>query len=181
MLANPIQYDFEPRLVGNSVIRGQLVEFCGRSKNGRRRRYCYPGANLDDITAVCDDVTKDAERNSLYIIHAGTNDVLRTRSEELLEKYRRLIQQYKTKTNGNNIIISGILPRVWAQMGFYSKAFSTNKRLENLCSQENVTFVNMWNEFYQNKQLFLKDGIYLNSVGAARFGRLLCEQVSLHK
>ena len=181
VLANPIEDDFETRLVGDSMVRGQLVEFCGRSKNGRRRRYCYPGAGLNDITAVCDDVTKDADSNSLYIIHAGTNDVLRTRSEELLEKYRRMIQQYKSKTNANNIIISGILPRVGAQKAFYDKAFSTNNRLQNLCYQENVSFVNMWNHFYHDQYLFQKDGIHLNSVGAARFGRLLCDQVSLHR
>ena len=181
VLANPIEDEFETRLVGDSMVRGQLVEFCGRSKNGRRRRYCYPGAGLSDITAVCDDVTKDADPNSLYIIHAGTNDVLRTRSEELLDKYRRLIQQYKTKTNANNIIITGILPRVGAKNEFYNKAFSTNNRLQNLCSEENVSFVNMWNHFYRNKNLFQKDGIHLNSVGAARFGRLLCDQVSLHR
>ena len=181
VLAKPIEDDFETRLVGDSMVRGQLVEFCGRSKNGRRRRYCYPGAGLNDITAVCDDVTKDADSNSLYIIHAGTNDVLRTRSEELLEKYRRMIQQYKTKTNANNIIISGILPRVGAQKAFYNKAFSTNNRLQNLCSEENVSFVNMWNHFYHDRHLFQKDGIHLNAVGAARFGRLLCDQISLHR
>jgi len=181
VLANPIEDDFETRLIGDSMVRGQLVEFCGRSKNGRRRRYCYPGAGLNDITAVCNDVTQDTDRNTLYIIHAGTNDVLRTRSEELLEKYRRMIQQYKSKTNANNIIISGILPRVGAQKAFYDKAFSTNNRLQNLCYRENVNFVNMWNHFYHDQYLFQKDGIHLSSVGAARFGRLLCDQVSLHR
>ena len=181
VLGKALEEDFETRLVGDSMIRGQLVEFCGRSSNSRRKRFCYPGARLDDVTAVCEDVTRDADPNALYIIHAGTNDVKTTRSEELLEKYRRMIAQYKRKTNGNNIIISGILPRVGAEQSFYNKSFSTNNRLQSLCAQENVQFVNFWNHFYHDTSLYQTDGIHLNSVGAARFGRLLCDQVTLHK
>ena len=163
------------------MVRGQLVEFCGRSSNSRRKRFCYPGARLDDVTAVCEEVTNEADQNTLFIVHAGTNDVQTTRSEELLEKYRRMINQYKSKTDGNNIIISGILPRVGAEQTFYDRAFSTNNRLQTLCAQENVKFINLWDHFYHDTYLYQADGVHLNSVGAARFGRLLCNQVSLHK
>ena len=43
------------------------------------------------------------------VIHAGTNDITKTDSEELLDKYRRFIQQYMTKSS--NILISGVLPK----------------------------------------------------------------------
>ena len=49
-------------------------------------RYCFPGASLEDITASIDEVTKDASSNTLYAIHAGTNDVQHNRSEELMAK-----------------------------------------------------------------------------------------------
>ena len=168
----------ETRLVGDSMLRKQRVEFCGRSSNGRRKLFCYPGARLDDITAVCDDVTSDSESSTLYVLHAGTNDVCSTRSEELLEKYRRMIKQFKSKTNSSNIIISGILPRVGAESKFYDKAFSTNNRLKTLCADENVNFVNFWNDFYFDHSLYRHDGVHLNAVGAARFGRLLCNAVT---
>ena len=181
VLGETLEDEFETRLVGDSMVRGQLVEFCGSSSNSRRKRFCYPGARLDDVTAACDDVTNDADHNTLLIVHAGTNDVQTTRSEELLEKYRRMINRYKSKVDGNNIIISGILPRVGAEQSFYDRAFSTNSRLQTLCSQENVQFINLWDSFYHDSYLYQADGIHLNSVGAARFGRLLCNQVSLHK
>ena len=181
VLGETMEDEFETRLVGDSMVRGQLVEFCGRSSNSRRKRFCYPGAKLDDITAACDDVTKDANRNTLLIVHAGTNDVQSTRSEELLEKYRRMIRRFKSKVDASNVIISGILPRVGAEQSFYNKAFSTNNRLKTLCSQENVQFVNFWDNFYRDTFLYQTDGVHLNSVGAARFGRLLCNQVTLHK
>ena len=181
VLGETMEDEFETRLVGDSMVRGQLVEFCGRSSNSRRKRFCYPGARLDDVTAVCEEVTNEADQNTLFIVHAGTNDVQTTRSEELLEKYRRMINQYKSKTDGNNIIISGILPRVGAEQTFYDRAFSTNNRLQTLCAQENVKFINLWDHFYHDTYLYQADGVHLNSVGAARFGRLLCNQVSLHQ
>ena len=138
-----------------------------------------PGASLGDITDAVEDMTKDATNNTLYVIHAGTNDVQRTRSEELLQKYREMIRRYKTKSA--NIIISGILPRINADARFYNLAFSTNNRLRNLCQQENVEFLNMWNDFYNEHNLFQRDGLHLNGVGAARMGRLIHEKVCLHR
>ena len=121
------------------------------------------------------DVTKDANENTLLIIHAGSNDVKRTRSEELLEKYRKTIQRYKTKSK--KIIISGILPKIGTDSTFYDKAFSTNTRLISLCQQEGVEYINLWNNFYGQRSLFQQDGTHLNSVGSARMGRLLHEAV----
>ncbi len=95
-------------LVGDSMIHRQVVEFCGRGPR-RRRNYCYPGAGIDDITAVLEEISPQATNDSLFVIHIGTNDITTTRSEEMLEKYRRLIQQYKSKSP--NILISGVLPR----------------------------------------------------------------------
>ena len=181
VLGDSIEEDFETRLVGDSMIRGQLVEFCGRASNNKRKRFCFPGARLDDVTAACDDVTAGADNNTLYILHAGTNDVTSTRSEELLQKYRRMIQEFKHKTGNNNIIVSGILPKIDAESRFYDKAFSTNSRLNSLCLQEKVEFVNLWDDFYGKKSLFQTDCVHLNSVGAARLGRLLCNRVSLFK
>ncbi len=173
--------DFGTRLVGDSMGHGQLVEICGRSSNSRRKHLCYPGAKLDDITAVFNDVTKHADQNTLLIVHPGTNDVQTTRSEELLAKYRRLMNRFESKVNGSNIIISGILPRVGADQSFYDKAFISNNIFQGLCSQENIQYMNLWDHFYHDTYFYLTDGVHLNSVRAARFGRLLCNQMSLHK
>ena len=161
-------------LIGDSMIRQQLTEFCGRVRH-RRRLYCMPGAGIDDVTEMTDKVSEEATADTLFVIHAGTNDVRKTRSEELLDKYRKLIQQYKTKSN--NIMISGVLPRVAADDLFYSKAFSLNNRLRNLCKDQGVEFVDMWNDFYNRTGLYHTDGLHLSAVGAARFGRLLSEAV----
>ena len=128
-----------------------------------------PGGGIDDIIAAREEVTNGASKDALYIFHVGTNDIQKTRSEELLNKYRNLIKQYKMKSR--NIIISGILPRMSAESVFYSKAFSLNSRLNSLCKQEGVSFINTWDHFYQKSELFSNDGLHLNCVGSARLGR----------
>ncbi len=132
-----------------------------------------PRTGIDDVTNSFDQVSEEATNESLFVVHTGTNDVRKTRSEDLLDKYRKLIQQYKTKSS--KIMISGVLPRITAENGFYSKAFSLNNRLETLCKEHGIEFVNMWNDFYNKPGLFEEDGSHLSPVGAARFGRLLSE------
>ncbi len=117
-----------------------------------------PGAGIDDVTEMMEKVSEEATAETLFVIHAGTNDVRKTRSQELLDKYRKLIQQYKAKSN--NIMISGVLPRVASDDLFYSKAFSLNCRLHNLCKDHGVEFMDMWNDFYNRTGLYHTDGLH---------------------
>ena len=160
----------EVRLVGDSMILGQLKEFCARAPKSRKR-FCIRGGGVDDINAAIEEVTKQAPDNTTYIIYVGTNDVTQTRSEELLEKYRQLLRNYKNKST--NIIVSGILPRMSAGSQFYNQATSINSHIVNLCTEEEISFINLWDNFYYDESLFRDDGVHLNGVGAARFGRLL--------
>lgn len=162
------------RLVGDSLVRGQLTEFCGRNTE-TRRRYCIPGAKLDDITSAVDAVTELAKEDTVYLIHAGTNDVQSTQTQALLSKYRQVIRRYKTKSP--HVIVSGILPRISAYAGFNSKASNINTSLKEICDDEGVAFTNAWYHFLERPDLFWNDGLHLNEVGSARFGRLLDEAV----
>ena len=90
-----------------------------------------------------------------------------------------MINKYKTKSS--NIIFYGILPRINAPNSFYNRAFSMNSRLGNLCKEEGVEFLNLWNHFYDQTILFWKDGLHLNSVGSARLGRLFNDAVNAYQ
>ena len=174
VLATEEEDSHEVRMVGDSIIRGQLSEFCGRAPRSRKR-FCIPGGDVDDVCDALDYVTNDMSNESLLLVHVGSNNIPRTRSEELLEKYKKMIDKIKCKTN--NILISGVLPRIGAANVFFSRAFSLNNRLESLCRQEGVQFINTWNHFYEQPLMFSGDGLHLNAVGSARFGRLMSEAV----
>ena len=165
-------------IVGDSIVRHQLEEFCGRAPK-QRKRYCFPGAKIDRITNSIEEIVDKEKSDSVYIVHVGTNDVKTTNSEELMKRYRQMISTLKAKRS--KFIVSGILPRIGAESQFYNKAFSTNNRLKSLCSEENVEFINLWNHFYDQQILFNRDGIHLNPVGSARFGRLLNDALNAYR
>ena len=169
------QVNEDTKLIGDSLIRDQLDELCSRSKN--YHHHCFPRAKLNHIINSYENTTANSTENTLIIIHAGTNDIKETKSEALLAKYREMIRKYKMKSS--NIIISGILPRINASSSFYDKASSTNRRLTNLCREKGVDFINLWDQFYNKSSLFRHDGLHLNPVDSARFGRLLHTAVSI--
>ncbi len=70
-------------------------------------------------------------------------------------------------------MISGVLPRIAADNGFYSKAFSLNNRLETLCKEHGIEFVNMWNDFYNNLAYSKKMGYTCHLWGLQDLGDCL--------
>lgn len=156
-------------IVGDSIVRGQIDSFCSINPK-KRKRFCLPGATVEDITNSANSVFQETSQDSTVIIHVGTNNILSTRSEELLAKYKKMIRQFKEKSN--KLIISGILPRIKGRDRFFSGAHYTNNCLETICRQEGVGFVNLWNNFYNKKNYFLPDGLHLNQEGS----RIMAEQ-----
>ena len=120
--------EFESRIIGDSIVRSMISEFCSRCPE-KRKRFCIPETRLNDITAARDDVTQDGDRNTLYIIHAGTNDIQYSNPDELLAKYKLMIQRFKMKTD--RLVISGnLVPSVhdctYSRLGTDHKAFANN-------------------------------------------------------
>ena len=70
-----LENEFETCQVRNSIVHWQLIEFSGCFSNSCRKYLCYPGARLDKIISICEDVTKEANANTFFIIHMGTNNV----------------------------------------------------------------------------------------------------------
>lgn len=116
--ADTTEDEFEIRLAGNSMVLCHLVESCGRSSNGNRKHYCYLDASLYDIITACENVRKNAVRNTFFVINAGTNGVMTTDSEELLEILPLMIKQCRRKVNASNTIISGKLQMVGTEFSF---------------------------------------------------------------
>ncbi len=114
--------------------------------------FCIPGARLHDIEEAADLVVDRNDRNTLFVLHAGTNNVQSVRTEDILAKYRRMIRRYKDYLI--HILASGILPIINACTGFHRKASTINVRLGRLCQDEEVSFTNAWDHFYDNPDLF---------------------------
>lgn len=138
------EFSNEVRIVGDSILRGQLNEFCGRNPS-KRRNYCMPGGKIEHINDSIEIFTEGGTKDTGYIIHVGSNNIINNRSEELLSKYKELISNLKNKTN--NIIISGVLPRFGDESTFLGRAIYINNIMKVICREENVHFINLWEHF----------------------------------
>ena len=85
-----------------------------------------------------------------------------------VEKYRKLLKKTKQARLGQ-IILSGILPVSGNRIQGYrnSKRMAVNGMVERLCQEEDVGYVDMWDSFVGNEELYFRDGLHLSGKGAA--------------
>ena len=90
------------------------------------------------------------------------------RSTTAEEQYRKLLKKTKQARLGQ-IILSGILPVCGNRIQGYrnSKRMAVNGMVERLCKEEDVGYVDMWDSFVGNEELYFRDGLHLSGKGAA--------------
>ena len=101
------------------------------------------------------------------LVHVGTNDVDKKGSEEVMGRYRELVRELKRVRVGQ-IVVSRILP---VRGGYTRSNRRISIKLQALCQEEGVGFLNMWEYFEKGDGLFSKDGLHLNKRGAAVLGK----------
>ena len=168
VLGEDVEDEVKVTLVGDSIVRHQDKEFCRGNRN--RSRVCHPGANIRFIADRIGEIQRDD--SEYVVVHVGTNDVGRHRSEEVIGRYRELIDRFKA--GKGRLVVSGMLPRFDVGKTVLSRMIGINDRVQEMCRQEErVSFVDFWEDFSRDRSLFGRDGLHLSQVGAARFGRLL--------
>ena len=160
-------------LVGDSLVRHQDEEFC--KKGPRRRHFCYPGKKIEDITERVGDLVTNSSEKTVFAYFVGTNNVRNGRSEEILKKYKTLIN--KLQESRRRSVICGLIPRYDVDSVTISRMMGINTRVQDLCKKEGVMFVDVWDHFNKDRSLYGKDGLHLSSVGKARLGRVLDEGI----
>ena len=102
------------------------------------------------------------------LVHVGTNNTDKEGTTAIVEKYRRLLKKTKQARLGQ-IILSGILPVCGNRIQGYrnSKRMAVNGMVERLCKEEEVGYVDMWDSFVGNEELYFRDGLHLSGKGAA--------------
>ena len=97
----------------------------------------------------------------------------------ILEKYRDLLKKTKQARVGQ-IIISGILPVFGNKIQGYrnSKRMAVNGMVERLCKEEDVGYIDLWDSFVGNEDMYVRDGLHLSGKGAAVFAEGLSGAVA---
>ena len=153
-------------MLGDSIIRNVGIE-SPDIKVG-----CFPGIRTEQLQRVIKK--RDLGNPDAVVIHAGTNDIKRTRNlDYVMGDVYDLIITAKSKFAASRIVLSGLLRRrdvSWQRIG------ATNDRLEWVASTLGVTFLdpNCWVDDWD----YGGDGLHINRRGARHLGQLysrICE------
>ena len=120
----------------------------------------FSGATTDDMKSyIQPTISNDPE---CIVLHCGTNDLRKnTSAVEIGQKILELA--VSCKSDSNNILISGIVPR---RDKLNAKAAQVNSFLKNECGKRNICFIN--NSNINPRYHCNQSGIHLNRSGTNR-------------
>ena len=149
--------------VGDSIIRKTDT----RLSKGEDVVVCLPGARIEHVTERVEKIVGRGNGGTI-LVHVGTNNTDKEGTTAIVEKYRKLLKKTKQARLGQ-IILSGILPVCGNRIQGYrnSKRMAVNGMVERLCKEEEVGYVDMWDSFVGNEELYFRDGLHLSGKGAA--------------
>ena len=149
--------------VGDSIIR----KTDSRLSKGEDVVVCLPGARIEHVTERVEKIVGRGKGGTI-LVHVGTNNTDKEGTTAIVEKYRELLKKTKQARLGQ-IILSGILPVCGNRIQGYRnlKRMAVNGMVERLCKEEDVGYVDMWDSFVGNEELYFRDGLHLSGKGAA--------------
>ena len=128
---------------------------------------CLPGARIEHVTERVEKIVGRGHGGTI-LVHVGTNNTDKEGTTAIVEKYRKLLKKTKQARLGQ-IILSGILPVFGNRIQGYrnSKRMAVNGVVERLCKEEEVGYVDMWDSFVGNEELYFRDCLHISGKGAA--------------
>ena len=160
--------------VGDSIVRKTDISL----SKGKDVVVCLPGARIEHVTERVKKIMGRGNGGSI-VVHVGTNNADKEGTTAILEKYRDLLKKTKQARVGQ-IIISGILPVFGNKIQGYrnSKRMAVNGMVERLCKEEDVGYMDLWDSFVGNEDMYVRDGLHLSGKGAAVFAEGLSGAVA---
>ena len=160
--------------VGESIVRKTDRSL----SKGKDVVVCLPGARIEHVTERVKKIMGRGNGGSI-VVHVGTNNADKEGTTAILEKYRDLLKKTKQARVGQ-IIISGILPVFGNKIQGYrnSKRMAVNGMVERLCKEEDVGYMDLWDSFVGNEDMYVRDGLHLSGKGAAVFAEGLSGAVA---
>ena len=99
----------------------------------------------------------------------GTVDTYAVQMYQCICLYNLFAFPFPKQARLGQIILSGILPVCGNRIQGYrnSNRMAVNGMVERLCQKEEVGYVDMWDSFVGNEELYFRDGLHLSGKGAA--------------
>ena len=157
-------------VVGDSMVRG-YDSILQRKTKRRCKLVCQPGRGIAEGTRA---IREHKQVNTVVtVVHTGSNNVGKVRSEDLVRNYRVLLRELRER--GGQHVVCGVLPRLSAGSCWNSRAIGINERVSRLCMQLGLHFFDPWSLFSGRHDLYARDGIHLARRGKEVFTDLLLD------
>ena len=143
-------------VIGDSIIR--------KVKIRNARTLCFPGADVLTIADKIPGIIKSYPKTQRILLHVGTNDVSKRASQLLKGDFAHLLDiliSLRCK-----LFISGPIPTYGRGSESFSRLLSLNDWLSSACGALGVHFIDNFNVFWEQGNLFARDGLHLNNTGA---------------
>ena len=139
---------------------------------------CLPGARIEHVTERVEQIMGRGKRGTI-LVHVGTNNADKEGTTASVDKYRNLLKKTKEARVGH-IILSGILPVFGNRIDGYrnSKRMAINGMMKRICKEEDVGYVDLWDSFVGEKDMYVRDGLHLSGKETAVFAEGLSGAVT---
>ncbi|XP_072352062.1 uncharacterized protein [Scyliorhinus torazame] len=151
-------------VVGDSIIRGIDSILCEQDKESRVV-CCLPGARVRDISNRLERILEREREDPVVVVHVGTNNIGKSRKEDLFRDYKEL--GFKLKNRSSRVIISGLLPEPRANWHREARIREVNTWLKEWCGKVGFLFMGHWHQFWERGDLYRWDGLHLNRAGTS--------------
>ena len=127
------------------------------------------GATVHDVERELAGMSDDYQTSGL-IIHAGTNDLARKGSEEIVSSLMKLAQNVKGRSRVRQVYICSVTPRKDLGAFVFSRSESVNNRLRSLCMETHgISFIDLREQLDRCQfSGLVRDGLHYNKAGASR-------------
>ena len=160
--------------VGDSIVRKTDT----RLSKEEDVLVCLPGARIEHVTERVEKIMGRGKGGTI-LVHIGTNNADKEGTTAIVDKYRKLLKKTK-EARVEQIILSGILPVFGNRLDGYrnSKRMAINGMVKQLCKEEGVGYVDLWDSFVGKEEMYVRDGLHLSGKGAAVFAEELSGAVA---
>ena len=147
-------------IIGDSIIQGIKGSLFHKGKNTQVVSLRGKG-----VTEVKEYIQKMSTQPKNIIIHCGSNDLVKSTSEDVSNKVAILIDIIKEKFKNSKILISIPLYRLGNEP-FNRKIQKFGSLVKELCMEKRVTFM-FHNNINKESDNFREDGVHLSTKGTA--------------
>ena len=127
--------------------------------------YCLSGGKTEDFNEIIPALLDVHPSVHTVIIHTGTNDVMSRKPFKLHDQLVLLVDTVQSL--GKRCVLSGPLGDLYNNCERFSRVLSLHTWMQNYCSATDVYFINNFDYFWNQRDLFKRDRLHPNPKGTA--------------